>query len=202
MMIAFPKATQAGPNGRDLEAWFGMENCNEIQNLHDHLKEMNETNLGGWDYTTVWDVRGRNYSFEGQRVVRLLTKSRKTGGVGSRRCPSHTSFSQSDSFSATTDWRSSSICLRPKDVSPEWLTKRWRDHGLSQVDSIARRAKRLLQRPPRGKTGTPRNMENTELIGYRTLCAPRSVLFFVFVRAIRCHFVFFTIFWLNAKKWQ
>jgi hypothetical protein len=47
MMIAFPTAIQADPNGRDLESWFGTENRNEIQNLHDHLKEMNETNLGG-----------------------------------------------------------------------------------------------------------------------------------------------------------
>ena len=87
MMIAFPTAIQAGPNGRDLESWFGRENRNEIQNLHDQLNEMKETNLGGWDYTTVWDVRGRNYTFEGLRVLRLLTDRKGTGGMGC--CYSH-----------------------------------------------------------------------------------------------------------------
>ena len=49
MMIAFPTAIQAGLNGLDSESWFGMENRNKIQNLYDQLKEMDETNLGGWD---------------------------------------------------------------------------------------------------------------------------------------------------------
>ena len=77
LIVAFPTMVQAGPNSRDLESWFGLENRNQIQNLHDHFKAMNETNLGGWDYTTVWDVRERNYSFEGLRVVRILTNNRE-----------------------------------------------------------------------------------------------------------------------------
>ena len=87
LVVAFPTMIQAGPNGRELESWFGLESRDKIQTLHDHLKAVNKTNLGEWDYTTVWDVREKNYSFEGLRVVRLLTDSRETSGMGC--CYSH-----------------------------------------------------------------------------------------------------------------
>ena len=87
LVVAFPTTIQAGPNGRELESWFGLENRDRIQTLHNWLKAGNEVNIGGWDYTTVWDVREKTYAFEGLRVVRLITDSRETGGMGC--CYSH-----------------------------------------------------------------------------------------------------------------
>ena len=82
LMFAFSTTVQAGSNTLDLETWFELKNRGQIQNLHSQMTSMNEEDLGGWDYTTIWDVRHRNYEFEDLRVMRLLTDSLDRGWMG------------------------------------------------------------------------------------------------------------------------
>ena len=82
LMFAFSTTVQAGPNTLDLETWFELKNRGQIQNHHSQMTSMNEEDLGGWDYTTVWDVHHRNYEFVGLRVMRVLTDSVDRGSMG------------------------------------------------------------------------------------------------------------------------
>jgi hypothetical protein len=82
LLVGFPKSLSADTALLNLESWFDISNRGKIQHLQKELKAANEINMGGWDYTTVWDVRHRNYEFEGFRVMRLLTDSMDGGWMG------------------------------------------------------------------------------------------------------------------------
>ncbi len=82
LLFAFSTTVQAGSNTLDLETWFELKNRGQIQNLHSQMTSMNEEDLGGWDYTTIWDVRHSNYEFEGFRVMRVLTDSMDKSWIG------------------------------------------------------------------------------------------------------------------------
>ena len=81
-LVGFPNTLNADTNRLNLESFFDISNRDKIQHLHRELKAANEIDMGGWDYTTVWDVRHRNYEFEGFRVKRLLTDSMDRGWMG------------------------------------------------------------------------------------------------------------------------
>jgi hypothetical protein len=82
LLIGFPNTLNADTALLNLESWFDISNRGKIQYLHHSLRATNEIDVGGWDYTTVWDVRHRNYEFEGFRVMRLLTDSMDGGWMG------------------------------------------------------------------------------------------------------------------------
>lgn len=82
LLVGFPNTLNADTNRLNLESFFDINNRDKIQHLHRELKAANEIDMGGWDYTTVWDVRHRNYEFEGFRVMRLLTDSMDLGWMG------------------------------------------------------------------------------------------------------------------------
>ncbi len=82
LLVGFPKSLSADTALFNFESWFDISNRGKIQHLHKELKAANEIDMGGWDYTTVWDVRHRNYEFEGFKVMRLLTDSVDRGSMG------------------------------------------------------------------------------------------------------------------------
>ena len=82
LLVGFPNTLNADTNRLNLESLFDISNRGKIQHLYRELKAANEIDMGGWDYTTVWDVRHRNYEFEGFRVMRLLTDSMDRGWMG------------------------------------------------------------------------------------------------------------------------
>ena len=81
-MIRYPKTVNADTDSLNLEFWFNPSNRGKIQHLHKELKAANEIDMGGWDCTTIWDMRHRNYQFEGFRVMRVLTDSEDRGWMG------------------------------------------------------------------------------------------------------------------------
>ena len=82
LLVGFPKSLNADTALLNLESLFDISNRNKIQHLHKNLKAANEIDMGGWDYTTVWDVRHRTYEFEDLRVMRVLTDSMDRGSMG------------------------------------------------------------------------------------------------------------------------
>ena len=81
-LVGFPNTLNADTNRLNLESFFDISNRDKIQHLHRELKAANEIDMGGWDYTTVWDVRHRNYGFESLKVMRVLTDSVDRGWMG------------------------------------------------------------------------------------------------------------------------
>ena len=76
------QTTTAALDRVSLEAWFDSANRDHIHRLHERLAATGADGLGGWDFTTVWDVRQSDYTFEGLRVMRILTDSQNSGSVG------------------------------------------------------------------------------------------------------------------------
>ena len=87
LCFGFQAAALANEKKLNLEAWFDTINRNQIQYLHKRLKADGGIDMGGYDYTTVWDVRHQDYNFENLRVVRVLTDSMDSGWMGC--CYSH-----------------------------------------------------------------------------------------------------------------